>query len=132
MEINDIEIKPQETKEEVMNDIEVINEDDEVIEIPQEPVMKEKKPAKKFKEYYQDPEFKKKHLEKLKVKVMCECGTMISKGNKTNHFRTKKHIAGVTEANNRKRKEEEREKDIEKVIENALKKLVKENKIKLK
>ena len=47
--------------------------------------------VKTFKDYYQDPEFKKRHLAYIKEKVICECGTKISKHNKYRHLNSEKH-----------------------------------------
>jgi len=47
--------------------------------------------SKTFKEYYADPEFKKKHLAYVKEKVMCDCGKEISRSNMSAHVKTKLH-----------------------------------------
>lgn len=47
--------------------------------------------GKKFKDYYQDPEYRKKHLETLKEKVTCECGEQVGKGYLKVHQKTDKH-----------------------------------------
>ena len=50
-----------------------------------------KKQSKQFKEYYSDPEFKKKHLKYIKEKVECSCGKQISRSNMSTHVKTKLH-----------------------------------------
>lgn len=50
-----------------------------------------KKSYKVFRDYYKDPEFKQKHLNKMKEKIQCEiCGTMISRSNMKTHNKSKK------------------------------------------
>lgn len=44
-----------------------------------------------FKKYYSNPEWREKHLAKLKAKVKCQCGTECSKVNLTRHMQTKAH-----------------------------------------
>ncbi len=46
---------------------------------------------KKFTDYYQNPEFKKKHLAYVMTKVDCICGGSYMRSNKTNHYSTQKH-----------------------------------------
>jgi hypothetical protein len=46
---------------------------------------------KKFKEYYADPEFKKKFKEKHLILFECSCGCVLKKSNKFNHENTEKH-----------------------------------------
>ena len=53
--------------------------------INHEPVV-EKKQRKKFKEYYADPEFKKRHLEYVNEKIECACGRSISRSNYSKHL----------------------------------------------
>lgn len=49
----------------------------------------------KFKEYYKDPDFKKKHLEYMKTKIECKCGCLVSRCNKTNHLKSIKHMKWI-------------------------------------
>jgi len=50
-----------------------------------------KEDYKTFKEYYADPEFKARHLEKMRHKVPCPlCECVVSKGNMKKHQDTKK------------------------------------------
>jgi hypothetical protein len=57
----------------------------------------ENKP-KSFKEYYQNPEFKKKHLEYIMSKVQCtDCGAMCSRCNLTKHKKSVKHLKHLAE-----------------------------------
>ncbi len=65
------------------------NEDIEAV-INDEPVV-EKKQRKKFKEYYADPEFKKRHLEYVNEKIECTCGRSISRSNYSKHLKTPLH-----------------------------------------
>ncbi len=53
------------------------------------------KEYKKFKEYYEDPIFKQKHLDYVNQKVLCKCGCFISRGNLSKHQLTKKHIKNI-------------------------------------
>jgi len=47
---------------------------------------------KGFKDYYQDPDFKKKHLEYIMTKVNCpECNHSYSRCNLAKHKQSKKH-----------------------------------------
>ena len=50
-----------------------------------------------FKEYYKDPDFRKKHLEYIKTKVECKCGDLVSRCSKTKHLKSKKHTEWVKE-----------------------------------
>ena len=56
--------------------------------------IEDEKPKKKtFKEYYQDPEFRKRHLEYMNQRSMCEaCKILVSRSNSHAHKLTKKHI----------------------------------------
>ena len=48
--------------------------------------------SKTFKDYYQDPDYKKNHLEYVMTKVECpQCGVMCSRCNLTKHKKSKKH-----------------------------------------
>lgn len=49
------------------------------------------KQKKRFVDYYQDEEFKKRHKEYLKTKVECECGAIVMRANLTRHKYTPKH-----------------------------------------
>jgi len=57
-----------------------------------ENVEKPKKEYKTFKQYYEDPEFKKRHREKAAEKIPCECGILVSRCNMCKHIKTKKHF----------------------------------------
>ncbi len=46
---------------------------------------------KKFTDYYQNPEFKQKHLTYVMTKVDCIYRGSYMRSNKTNHYLTKKH-----------------------------------------
>ena len=56
---------------------------------------KKVKIGKSFKEYYQNPEFRERHLNYLKEKVVCECGKTVMRCNKTRHKKSKKHQEAV-------------------------------------
>ncbi len=43
------------------------------------------------KNYYNDLEYRKKHLECMKTKVQCECGTVTARYNMHHHRTTAKH-----------------------------------------
>ena len=62
-----------------------INPTDEIIinEVPRS--------NKTFKDYYADPEFKRKHLERMREKVSCPCGMVTSRSNRAKHQKTEKH-----------------------------------------
>lgn len=57
---------------------------------------------KTFKEYYQNEDYKRKHLEKITEKIPCECGQDIMRVYMSRHMKTKKHLNLVKE----KRKEQ--------------------------
>jgi len=57
-----------------------------------ENVEKPKKEYKTFKQYYEDPEFKKRHREKAAEKIQCECGILVSRCNMSKHIKTDKHF----------------------------------------
>lgn len=49
--------------------------------------------SKTFKDYYQNADYKKKHLEYVMTKVECkDCGSMISRCNLTKHKKSVKHM----------------------------------------
>ena len=55
--------------------------------------MNDLKKTQTFKEYYDsNPEFRQRHLEKLKEGKECECGCIITRGNFSKHLKSKKHI----------------------------------------
>ena len=56
---------------------------------------KEKKQYKKFSEYYQDPEFKKKHKEYMAEHVECACGAKTARNNMPRHQKTQKHLKAM-------------------------------------
>lgn len=70
----------------------------DIITIPMEPVVetsikenKVRKQYKTFKEYYSDPDFKKKHLEYINTKIKCPvCRCKITRSHMTRHKRTKR------------------------------------------
>ena len=72
--------------------------------------------TKTFKDYYQDPEFKKRHLAYIKEKIICECGTKISKHNKYRHLKSDKHKRIMNEKE-LKKKNKENNKAIQKLEE---------------
>ena len=47
--------------------------------------------TKTFKEYYQDPTYRERHLSYVKQRVPCSCGASVMRCNMTNHKKTKKH-----------------------------------------
>ena len=49
-----------------------------------------------FKEYYDThPEFRERHLAKLRKRSKCECGTYVQKSHLLRHKKTMKHMSGV-------------------------------------
>ena len=77
-------------------------------------IPKDKK-YKSFKEYYTNPEFKKKHLEYINARVKCECGASIVRCGLARHKRTITHKRGM-EATNPELTEELEKKIMEKLI----------------
>ena len=59
--------------------------------------MSEQKIKKSFKEYYNDPEYRKKHLAKVNEKIKCECGQDCSRGNLAAHKKTSRHNKSMLE-----------------------------------
>lgn len=51
----------------------------------------EQKTRKTFTDYYNDPDYKKKHKEYLMQKVQCECGCTYIRSNASHHKGTQKH-----------------------------------------
>jgi hypothetical protein len=70
------------------------------------------------KNYYDDPEWKEKHLEYMKTKVQCKCGSITARNNMHHHRRTAKHQKFIEHIN-----------DVEKLAKNLtteqVKKLIK-------
>ncbi len=55
----------------------------------------------KFKEYYDDPEYRERYLKRLKEKIECSgCGAIVTRSSYSSHIRTDKH------KNNLKKSEE--------------------------
>jgi len=52
---------------------------------------------KNFKEYYQDPEFRKKLLEYKNTRITCECGSETTKANMSHHKQTAKHTKWISQ-----------------------------------
>ncbi len=53
----------------------------------------EVKQQKTFKEYYADPEYKRRHLARMQEKLECPtCNVSISRSNMSKHKKTKHHI----------------------------------------
>lgn len=53
--------------------------------------------GKTFKQYYEDPEFKAKHLARLKQKIQCACGAEVSRSNMATHKKSLKHSKAMKE-----------------------------------
>lgn len=74
-----------------MSEIQVTDQEMDTIESKEE----KKRLAQKgyFKHcYYSNPEYKEKHLKKMREKVLCEiCNVKIARSTMTNHKRTNKH-----------------------------------------
>jgi len=95
--------------------------------------MAEKK-YKTFKDYYQDPEFKKRHMEYINSYVTCSCGTQVRRAYMTVHKKTKKHIRGAEnnkEKSNKLENIDESDKCVIVVSEKTLKNLLKNKSIKI-
>lgn len=72
------------------------NEEVEEIEQPEKIKIVTKKKFN-FKDYYQThPEFRERHLMKLKEKVACACGRNVAKCGLARHYRTKAHLNTIT------------------------------------
>jgi hypothetical protein len=56
-----------------------------------------KKVRKTFKEYYQDEDFKKKHLAYILTKCECSCGKQITRSNMSAHKKTAAHQKKIAE-----------------------------------
>ena len=55
--------------------------------------MSSTKKYKTFSDYYhEDEEFRKKHLERLNEKIICDCGFVTARGNLYRHKKSNKHI----------------------------------------
>ena len=51
-----------------------------------------------FKKYYYDnPEFRERHLAKMREKIICECGCIVSRSNFSKHQDNKKHFRKMVE-----------------------------------
>lgn len=79
-----------ETQKEQQNEtINIIEQDNNIIN----------KKKKSFKDYYGNPDFKNKHLQYIKEKVLCECGKLISRSNLSTHKKSKIHTKRLNENN---------------------------------
>lgn len=72
--------------------------------------------TKKFKDYYQDPEFRERHLNYIKEEVECECGMQVARCRLTKHKKTKNHTIIMLKKDNIKLKKEN--KKLKRKIEN--------------
>jgi hypothetical protein len=53
--------------------------------------------TKTFKNYYNnDPEFRRKHLDKMMERIECNCGFVTSRNNLTKHKRSRNHLKRMT------------------------------------
>jgi hypothetical protein len=69
-------------------------------EIDLEEELIEEKPQKTFRDYYADPEFRRKHLARMQEKVECKvCGAIISRSNMSKHTNTTRHKQVVKKMN---------------------------------
>ena len=61
---------------------------------------KNKTKYKTFVDYYkEDPEFRKKHLEKLSERIQCECGFVTARCNLSRHKKSHVHIDKMEKIN---------------------------------
>lgn len=66
---------------------------------------------KTFTDYYRtDPEFKKKHLQRLNEKIECDCGFVTSRGNLSRHKHSHLHVNKILKLNRITELKEELEK----------------------
>lgn len=82
--------------------------------------------TKKFMDYYNnDPEYRERHLQKLKEKIECDCGEMVSRASMARHRRTTKHQNKINDITNDKVLElEMRVQDLEKKVRRLKKKIM--------
>lgn len=70
--------------------------------------MTDKDKYKTFVDYYHsDPEFRQKHLDKLKEKIICECGFVTARCNLSRHRKSHLHINKIEKINRIKELEAE-------------------------
>lgn len=66
--------------------------------------------TKSFKEYYtSNEEFKKRHLEKMKEMITCECGCVTARSHIYRHKKSQKHINTMALLNELENKKENKE-----------------------
>lgn len=65
----------------------------------------QEKYIKTVKDYYQDPEWRAKHLAKQREKVECECGRKVRRGGLAKHKRTDAHRQALVMKNERPKQE---------------------------
>lgn len=78
--------------------------------------------GKIFKDYYADPEYRKRHLEKLKKEVTCGCGKTMAQVNLKRHQKSKLHEKKLAE---KEMTQNENEKDTIKELNKKMSKLIK-------
>ncbi|MEM3063356.1 MAG: hypothetical protein QW303_07425 [Nitrososphaerota archaeon] len=58
-----------------------------------------RKKYKKFKDYYMNEEFRRKHLEYLTTPLKCECGAIVQRGYLNTHRKKRKHLNAIAHKN---------------------------------
>lgn len=78
---------------------------------------------KKFTDYYRsDPEFRRRHLDRIQEKIECECGFVTAKCNLSRHRKSHIHIKKMKSINKIKDKEQKILDEMEE-LENELRKM---------
>ena len=58
-----------------------------------------KKKYKRFKDYYINEDFRRKHLEYLTTPLKCECGAIVQRGYLNTHRKKRKHLNAIAHKN---------------------------------
>lgn len=53
-----------------------------------------------FQKYYSNPEFRERHLNYMKEKVICDCGFMTGRNNMSRHKKSRNHTKRMDKINN--------------------------------
>ena len=71
--------------------------------------------SKTFKDYYADPEYRRRHLDKISEKVECECGYIGAKTYMSRHRKTKIHQKRLENIDRLSALEEKKQKIIDRI-----------------
>ncbi len=73
-----------------------------------------------FKEYYDsNPEFREKHLNKLRERIICECGKSVARSNLSRHKKTTLHIKHLNCKTNELAETKKKLRRLERIIKNS-------------